>query len=163
MISNSFYENRAIYEIYNVEKFGGAREITDYYIIRLMHFACWVSKVTSAYPSCMGPRARTPILTQAHAHTRMHALFPRQKLLHERASMLRHSYVGCLVQNIASYLTGLCSNYHVVSLMYRFSKTTRFVFGLVLLLSGSFLPFDLICFDIKDISGTYVLSNVSTF
>jgi hypothetical protein len=36
----TFLKKSNLYEI-NVEKFGRARQATDYNIIRRMHFACW--------------------------------------------------------------------------------------------------------------------------
>jgi hypothetical protein len=45
-----------------------------------MHFACWIPKATNAHTGCV-------ILFA----------FPLQQWLHERVSMLRYTYVACLV------------------------------------------------------------------
>ena len=76
-----FFEKRSIYE--NVEKCGRAREDTDGNIIRRMPFACWITEATP----------------HTHTHTEYLILiaFPRQQCLHERISVLRYTYVECLV------------------------------------------------------------------
>jgi hypothetical protein len=40
----TFFENRAVYG--SLEKYGTARQATNNNIIRLMGFACWITKVT---------------------------------------------------------------------------------------------------------------------
>jgi hypothetical protein len=63
-----------------VEKYGTARQATDDNIIRRMRFACWITKATDTHSEHV-------ILTA----------FPRQQLLRERASVLRYTYIACLV------------------------------------------------------------------
>jgi hypothetical protein len=48
--------------------------------IRRMRFACWITKATDTHSQYLSLIA-----------------FPRQQLLGERASMLRHTYFACLV------------------------------------------------------------------
>jgi integrase len=81
----------------NVEKYGGARGATDYVTIWRMRVACWISKAT-----CTRPHA------WVHTHGRTHALasthtplsntaFPQQQWFHERTSVVRYTYIACLV------------------------------------------------------------------
>jgi hypothetical protein len=58
------------------------------------------------YELCACTRPRVRVLTCTHARTRKHALtdqyvlfiaFPRQKWFRERASMLRYTYIACIV------------------------------------------------------------------
>jgi len=57
-----------------------------------MRIACWIPKATN-----------TQTHTDPHTHTRTHSeyviliAFPLQQWLHERASMLRHTYIVCHV------------------------------------------------------------------
>jgi hypothetical protein len=39
----------------NVEKYGRARKakMTIYYVIRRMHFACWITKTTDTHSECV--------------------------------------------------------------------------------------------------------------
>ena len=49
MCNNFFFsENRAVYEII-WKKYGRARQATDDYIIRRMHYACWILKATHTH------------------------------------------------------------------------------------------------------------------
>jgi hypothetical protein len=67
----------------NVKKYGIARQATDDNIIWRMRFACWIIKATdthSAY-SCV-----------------IIIAFPQQQWLYEYASMLRYTYIACLVE-----------------------------------------------------------------
>ena len=80
MFSNVFFENRAVYEIMwknFVER--GTPQMT---IWRLRN-ACWIPKSTNTHSGCV-------ILFA----------FPQQQLLHEGASMLRCTYIPCLVSDI---------------------------------------------------------------
>jgi hypothetical protein len=63
-----------------VEKYGTAGQATDGNIIRLMHFACWINKVTE---TCL----EYVILIA----------FPRQQWLCERTSILSYMYIASLV------------------------------------------------------------------
>jgi hypothetical protein len=65
----------------NVEKYGTARQATDDNIIRRMRFECWVTNGTDT-----------------HSANVILIAFPRQQLLHERASMLRYTYISCFPQ-----------------------------------------------------------------
>jgi len=62
-----------------VEKYGTTRQATDDNIIRPMRFACGIRKATEKHSEYV-------ILTA----------LPLQQCLHERATMLRHSYLACL-------------------------------------------------------------------
>jgi hypothetical protein len=63
-----------------MEKYCRAGQATDDDIIRRMRFACWITRATET-------RSEYVILIA----------FPRQQLLRERASMLRYTYIACLV------------------------------------------------------------------
>ena len=63
-----------------VGKYWIAGQATDENILRSMRFACWISKATNTHSECA-------ILIA----------FPLQQWLHERALMLRHTYLSCLV------------------------------------------------------------------
>ena len=69
----------------NVEKDGGARNATDYNIIRRMRFECWITKATDTH-------WEYAILT----------VFLQRQWLHESASMLRHSTLPVLLMLDAS-------------------------------------------------------------
>jgi hypothetical protein len=63
-----------------VEKCGRARQATDDNIIRRMRIACWITKATDR-----------------HSEYVILIAFRRQQWLRERASMLRYTYIVCLV------------------------------------------------------------------
>jgi hypothetical protein len=63
-----------------VEKYGRAGQATDDNIIRRMRFACWITKATDT-----------------HSEYVILIAFARQKLLRERASILRYTYIACIV------------------------------------------------------------------
>jgi hypothetical protein len=46
-----------------------------------MHIACWIPKATNAHTGCV-----------------ICIAFPLQQWLHERTSMLRYTYIACLVR-----------------------------------------------------------------
>jgi hypothetical protein len=69
-----------------VEKYGTARQATDDNIIRRMRDTYWKTNATDKYSEYV-------ILIA----------FPRQQWLRERASLLRNTYIACLV----IYLTTL--------------------------------------------------------
>ena len=72
-----FFENRAVYDIKwkNIVE-PGRPQLT----IWRMHIACWISKAT-----------------KTHLQYVIVIDFPLQQLLHERASLLRYTYIACLV------------------------------------------------------------------
>ena len=74
----TFSENRAVCE--NVGKYGRAGQATDDNIIRRMRIAGWISKATKTPSEYI-------ILID----------FPLQQWLLERASVLRCTYIACLV------------------------------------------------------------------
>ena len=61
-----------------MDKYGRVRQATDLYIIQSMCFACWIPKA----------KASEYVILIA---------FPPQQWLRERASMLRYTYIACLV------------------------------------------------------------------
>jgi hypothetical protein len=75
-----FSENRAVYEIMWKNMVEPAGQATDDNIIRHMRFACWVTKAT-----------------KTHTEYVILIAFPRQQCLSERASVLRYTYIACLV------------------------------------------------------------------
>jgi hypothetical protein len=82
----------------NVEKYGGVRGAANDVRIWCIRIACWISKATC---------------TQAHAHARAHAsarahkhihtqicniyCFSTATMIHEHASLLRYTYIVCLI------------------------------------------------------------------
>ena len=64
-----------------MEKYGRAGQATDDNVIRCMRIACWVTKCTNTHSEYV-------ILTA----------FPLQQRLRERVSMLRYTYIACLVR-----------------------------------------------------------------
>jgi hypothetical protein len=63
-----------------VEKYGTARQATDDNIIQRMRFACWINKATDTHSE------RVIIIS-----------FPLQQWSRERASIIRYTYIACLV------------------------------------------------------------------
>jgi hypothetical protein len=61
--------------------------------------ACWISKVTRA--QTRQRRASTRAHARTHTHTQKYVIliaFPRQQWFHERASILRYTYIASLLQ-----------------------------------------------------------------
>ena len=69
-IFNNFVSKIVLFMRY-VEKYGRAGQTTDDDTIRLVRFACWINKATNT-----------------HSQYVKFIAFPRQQLLHERASVL---------------------------------------------------------------------------
>ena len=92
----TFSESRAIYEIM-WKKYGRAGEATDdcVHLIQRMRFAFWLSKATDT-------RSEYVILIA----------FP---LKHERATILRHTYLACLILNSINRLVFLIEVHCVLS------------------------------------------------
>jgi hypothetical protein len=65
----------------NVKKYATAGQATDGNKIRLMRFACWVTKATDTYSEYV-----------------MLTAFPRQQWLRESASILHYTYIASLVK-----------------------------------------------------------------
>jgi hypothetical protein len=76
----------------SVEKYGRARQVTDDNVMRLMRFACWITKITVT-----------------HSEYVILIACPRQKWLRERALILRlyFQYIACLVQGFPKYVVYL--------------------------------------------------------
>ena len=74
-----------------MEKYGRARHATDDIIILRIGFAFWITNATDTHAECV-------ILID----------FPRQQWSHERVSMLRYTYIACLV---TVNLRGTCSDH----------------------------------------------------
>jgi len=90
-----------------------------------MHIACWIPNAKNIHSGCV-----------------IHIAFPQQQWLHERASMLRYTYIACLVlglQTANAYLTqkGLLNNLITQTQCPRFD-TRRLVYGTK---SGQILTF----------------------
>jgi hypothetical protein len=66
-----------------VKKYGTARQATDDNTIQRMRFACWITKATDT-----------------HSEYVILIVFPRQQWLRERPSVLRYTYIACLVCSI---------------------------------------------------------------
>jgi len=77
VFTNFFLENLAVYEIV----WNNTGQATDDSTIRRMRFsACWI-----------------PNATDTHSAYVMLTAFPWQQLLRERASILRYTYIFCLI------------------------------------------------------------------
>ena len=79
-------ENHTIYE-----KMCRARQATDENVIQRVRFACWMTKPTP------------PPHTHTHSEYVIHLALAWQQCLRERASMLRHTAVVCLVSNVMNW------------------------------------------------------------
>jgi hypothetical protein len=66
----------------NAEQYGRARHDTDDNVVRCMPFAYWITKATGTHSECV-------ILVLI--------AFPLQQWLRERISILRYTYLACLV------------------------------------------------------------------
>ena len=66
-----------------MEKYSRARQAADDSIMRRMHPACWLPKATNT-----------------HSEYVLLIAFPPQQWLRERPSMLRCTYIACLVKII---------------------------------------------------------------
>jgi hypothetical protein len=75
-------------------QYGIKREVTDGNAIRRMCFACRIKKATNTNSAYV-------VLTA----------LPLQQWLHERASMLRHTYIACLGYMCHCHLTLQAENY----------------------------------------------------
>jgi hypothetical protein len=74
----------------SVEKYGRARQPTDDNIIWRMRIACWITKATDTHSECI-------ILIA----------FPWQQWLRERSSVLRYTYIACLIVDVKSVMVPL--------------------------------------------------------
>jgi hypothetical protein len=81
----------------NVEKYGRARQATGDNIIRRMRFACWITKATDT-----------------HSEYVILIAFPRQQWLRERASILRYTYIACLVSLLSLLITEISALWDTV-------------------------------------------------
>ena len=77
-----------------MEKCGTAGQTTGDNIIRRMRFACSITKATDT-----------------HSEYVILIAFAWQQWLRERASMLRYTYVACLVENIICNSEGCLFNF----------------------------------------------------
>jgi hypothetical protein len=94
-----FFEIGAVYEI-SVEKCVGARGATN--DDNLAHARYLLKKQGYIRArTCTRPRVRTPTRTHAHAHVHsdygIFIAFSLQQWLQERASVLRCTYIACIV------------------------------------------------------------------
>jgi hypothetical protein len=79
----------------NVEKYGKARNATDYNIIRRMRFSCWITKATNTHSDYVTLIA-----------------FPRQQWFRERGPILRYTYIASLIYTLLSHSRNLPTKYH---------------------------------------------------
>jgi hypothetical protein len=77
---NIFFSQKSCCLCNNMEKYSTARLATYENIIWRMRFACWITTATN---TC--------------SEYAIHISFPWQQWLHERASVLRYTYLACLV------------------------------------------------------------------
>jgi hypothetical protein len=97
----TFFKNRAIYE--NVKKYGGARGVTNDVTTWLIRVACWISKATCTHAHARAHASEhTHAFARAYAHTQLCNIysFSTTTIIRERASLLRYTYIACLVCNI---------------------------------------------------------------
>jgi len=85
VFKNWLSENGAIYAI-TCKKYGRDRQATDYNIILRLCLACRITKVTDTPSECV-------IITA----------FPLQQSLRESASVLRYTYITCLLGEYPNY------------------------------------------------------------
>jgi hypothetical protein len=78
MINNFFQKSCRLWD--SVEKYGRARQATNDNIKRRMQFVCWINKATDR-----------------HSEWLIFIALPRQQRIHERAPILRYTYIACLV------------------------------------------------------------------
>ena len=84
LCSQTFFflpESSAVYEII-WKKYGRTRHAIDANIIWRMRITCWITKATD---------------THAHSEYVIFIVFPLQQSLHEHISLLRYTYIACLV------------------------------------------------------------------
>ena len=99
MFSNFFRKSCCIWD--NVDKYDGARGATNDVLIWRMRAACWIDP-------CTRPSARA--YTRKHSNTRAHTQirnihsFSTPSMIGECASMLRYTYIVCLVAIVLVFL-----------------------------------------------------------
>jgi hypothetical protein len=93
-----------------MEQYGTAGQATNDNIIRRMRIVCWITKA-------------------ANTHTEYVILiaFPRHQWLRERASMLRYTYIACLVITARANRGKQFLSQHSIclSLVYLYASTSR--------------------------------------
>ena len=101
MFNNFFSENRTVYEIMskNIVKTEGPQMTSQYgaYALR-----AGLARLSARMRMHTATRSGTHVhaRTRKHAHTGKYVIlmvFPRQQWFHERASMLRYTYMACHV------------------------------------------------------------------
>ena len=102
----------------NVEKYNGAREVTNDNTIRRICVACWIRKATRAYAQTR-TRAQTPANARKHTHPRSRAhtekylilfAFPLQQWFGKPVLILRYMYIGNHFIVLKCSWLGLVSN-----------------------------------------------------
>ena len=89
---------------YNVEKCDGNRGATDDVTIWRIRVACWESKATSTYAHAHAHAHGYPY-ARAHRPISNNNCFSMATMIRERASMLRDTYIVCLVSNSFAWIT----------------------------------------------------------
>ena len=96
---NNFFSKKSCILLDNVKKRGTVWLFTDDNLIQGMRFECCIIRATNT-----------------HSEYEIFIAFPLQQWLHERASMLRYTYIDCIVKynlkglqaltfrNLASYI-----------------------------------------------------------
>ena len=81
----------------NVEKCGGALGAINDVTIRRIRATCWISKAAWTHAQA---HANAPGHTHARTHTKCITFiaFPRQQCFRKRASLLRYTYIVCIVK-----------------------------------------------------------------
>ena len=87
-----------------VEKCGGPRGATNGVTIWLIRFECWISKATRTHThNLTRPDTRTRTWAHTHTHTQTQRqirntyCFSTATIIRERGSILRYTYIFCLV------------------------------------------------------------------
>ena len=82
----------------NVQKFGKARGATYYVTIWRIRVSCWLSWLSKAHTHASGHRTiYVPTRARAHAQICNTYCFFTAIMIREHASVLRYTYIACLV------------------------------------------------------------------
>jgi hypothetical protein len=111
---NTFFSKRChLWD--NVEKYGGVRRSRHDVTIWRIRFSCWISKAACAHAPW-----HTHALASAHIHKyAVFIAFPQQKLLRERASLLRYTYTVSVVNFCLFHVSWSSFNF-IFSVLYCF-------------------------------------------
>jgi hypothetical protein len=87
----------------NVEKYGGARGATNDVTIWRIRVACWISRTTRTHAhehAHTYGHPHTHVCTHSYTHRQIKYCFSTARMIRESPSVLRHTYIVCLVISI---------------------------------------------------------------